>query len=71
MAKQDSNSPAYEELLERLAASVARLESGGLTLNEALATYEEGTAIAMQCQALLETAEQKIRELRQVVEPES
>ncbi len=71
MAKQDSSSPAYEELLEKLTASVARLESGGLTLDEALATYEEGTAIAAQCHALLETAEQKIRELRQVVEPES
>ncbi len=71
MTKQDSSSPAYEELLEMLAASVERLEGGGLTLDEAIATYEEGTAIAVQCQALLETAEQKIRELRQVVESEN
>ena len=51
-------------MVAKLEAIVERLESGGLTLEVALAAYEEGTMLAAQCQRLLDTAEQKIRELR-------
>lgn len=68
--RENGSAPAYEALMEKLEASVARLESGGLTLDEAIAAYEEGTALAAKCQGLLETAEQRIRELREAAEPE-
>lgn len=67
-AAKPDHSPAYEELVAKLETAVERLESGGLTLEEALAAYEEGTALAAQCQRLLDTAEQKIRELREAEE---
>lgn len=67
-ALKPEHPPAYEKLVANLEAIVERLESGGLTLEEALAAYEEGTALAAQCQRLLDTAEQKIRELREAEE---
>ncbi len=67
-AKKTERPPAYEELVAKLEASVERLESGGLTLDEAIAAYEEGTALAAQCQRLLDTAEQRIRELQDSAE---
>ena len=68
--KQDGDDAGYEELMQKLEASVERLESGGLTLDDAIAAYEEGAALAARCQALLQTAEQRIRELREAAEPE-
>ena len=67
-AAKPDHAPAYEEFVAKLETAVERLESGGLTLEEALAAYEEGTALAAQCQRLLDTAEQKIRELREAEE---
>ena len=68
--KQSGDDTGYEELMQQLEASVERLESGGLTLDDAIAAYEEGTALATRCQALLQAAEQRIRELREAAEPE-
>jgi exodeoxyribonuclease VII small subunit len=45
-------------------AIVARLEAGELPLNEALALYEEGVAVAAACQRLLDQAELRIQELQ-------
>ncbi len=50
--------------MQRLEASVERLEGGELSLDEALAAYEEGIALAMQSQALLDAAQQRIETLR-------
>ena len=61
----DEHAPSYEELIGRLEATVERLESGDLALDEALAAYEEGTRVATQAQRLLDTAEQRIRELQE------
>ena len=62
--KANPNDAHYEALIARLGETVARLESGGLTLEEAMTAYEEGAALAAQCQVLLDTAEQRIEELR-------
>ena len=57
----DMNS--YEALYARMQAIVGRLEAGELPLEEALALYEEGVAVAATCQRLLDAAELRIQEL--------
>jgi exodeoxyribonuclease VII small subunit len=57
------DSPTYEALYARMQAIVARLEAGQLPLDEALALYEEGVAVATACQRLLDQAELRIQEL--------
>ena len=63
MAKTTSK-PSYEELYLRMQAIVARLEAGELPLEEALALYEEGVAVASACQQLLDQAELRVQELQ-------
>jgi len=46
----------YEAARDELAAVVSRLESGGLTLEESLALWERGEALAATCQAWLDAA---------------
>lgn len=46
----------YEQARDELATVVADLESGGLTLEEALALWERGEALAQRCQAWLDAA---------------
>lgn len=62
-APQDQG-PTFEALLERLERTVERLEGGDLSLDQALAAYEEGVALAAQSEQLLDAAEQRIQELR-------
>ncbi len=68
--RPDTDDLRYESLIARLAETVARLESSGLTLEEAMTAYEEGAALAAQCQTLLDTAEQRIEELRAAADEE-
>jgi len=63
MAKTTEAPPTYESLYARMQAIVARLEAGQLPLDEALALYEEGVAVAAACQRLLDEAELRIQEL--------
>ena len=53
----------FEEAMEKLEASVSSLEGGKLTLDEALAVFEEGIALVKKCRKELDTAEQKIEVL--------
>lgn len=55
--------PSFEEALERLEAVVQELEKGELTLERALALYEEGVALTRRCQEQLDAAEGKLQEL--------
>jgi exodeoxyribonuclease VII small subunit len=50
----------FEEALERLEAIVQKLESGDLTLEESLKSFEEGTKLATFCNKKLEEAEQMV-----------
>ncbi len=56
---------SYEDLVQRLEASVERLEGSDLSLDQALAAYEEGVSLAAQCQKLLDAAQQRIETLRE------
>ncbi len=54
---------SFEEELSRLEELVGRLESGELGLEESLATFEEGTAIARGLVKVLEKAEGRVAKL--------
>ena len=58
--------PSYEEIVTALGSALERLEGGELSLEEALAAYEEGVALAGKAQQLLDRAEQQIQELREL-----
>lgn len=64
--------PRFEALLEELGALVTRLEQGNLPLDESLALYERGVALARQGNTLLEGAERRVEELhRSLAGPDS
>ncbi|NLX08352.1 MAG: exodeoxyribonuclease VII small subunit [Chloroflexi bacterium] len=60
----DSHDLTFEQAYERLEAIVARLESGDLSLEEAVALYEQGQVLAQQCGDLLDAAELRVQQLR-------
>ncbi len=50
----------FEEALSRLEAVVQELESGELSLDQALAGFESGVAMIRLCRAKLDQAEQRV-----------
>ncbi|HWP34249.1 MAG TPA: exodeoxyribonuclease VII small subunit [Thermodesulfobacteriota bacterium] len=50
----------FEATLKALEAIVARLESGALDLEEALAAFERGVQLARACEARLAQAERRV-----------
>jgi exodeoxyribonuclease VII small subunit len=57
--------PNFEQTLAELEALVARLESGELPLDQALAAFEQGVKLTRACQAALQAAQQKVQILTQ------
>jgi exodeoxyribonuclease VII small subunit len=55
--------PKFEAALEELEALVERMESGGLSLDDALAAFERGIHLTRDCQKALAQAEQRVRVL--------
>ena len=62
MARQ-KKSPAFEQSLNDLQVLVERLESGDLSLEESLTTFEQGIALTRECQSALQNAVQRIQVL--------
>jgi exodeoxyribonuclease VII small subunit len=58
-----SGGPAFEQALAELEKIVARMESGELSLEEALATHKRGLELARYCQKQLEAAQQQVKVL--------
>jgi exodeoxyribonuclease VII small subunit len=52
--------PSYEQARDELTEIVRRLEAGGVTLEESLALWERGEALARICQELLEGAKARL-----------
>jgi exodeoxyribonuclease VII small subunit len=52
--------PSYEEARDELTEIVRRLEAGGVTLEESLALWERGEALARICQELLDGARARL-----------
>jgi len=53
----------FETAFAALQENIAQLESEDLPLEQALASFERGQALAKRCAALLEEAELKIRQI--------
>jgi exodeoxyribonuclease VII small subunit len=54
---------SFEEAFDQLQSAVGRLEGGDLTLEEAIALYEQGMRLARHCSDLLDTAELQVQQL--------
>ncbi len=52
---------SYEAAFGRLEETLARLESGDLPLEETMALYEQGVALADHCMRKLDEAELRVR----------
>lgn len=75
MSKADAQ-PSFEQDLERLEEIVAKLEEGGLPLDESLALFEEGQAVLGRCREKLEKAQVRVEKLlangdREEIDPEA
>jgi exodeoxyribonuclease VII small subunit len=54
---------SYEELVLQLEKSIERLESGDLSLEEAVHEYEFGMHVIQRCNEMLDEAELRVTEL--------
>lgn len=59
----DIASLTFDGALEELRRVVARLEEGGLPLEESIALYERGAALHEHCGKLLDSAELRVQRL--------
>ena len=59
-AEKDSKEVTFEKAMERLETSVEKLDEGSLTLEEALAAFEEGVRWSKECHRFLEKAGERI-----------
>ena len=55
----------FEEEMQKLSAITAKLEAGGLPLEEAVALYGEGAQLAAACKKELEQARLTVSEYEQ------
>lgn len=62
---ESGEAPGFEQALERLETIVEQLEGGSLTLEQSLASYEEGVKLSQQLNRTLDRAEQRIEQLVQ------
>lgn len=59
----DIDDLTFEQAFAELEETVRKLEEGGLALEESLALFERGQALAAYCSAQLDQAELKLRQL--------
>ena len=55
-----TDTPSYEAARDELADVVRQLEQGGVTLEESLALWERGEALARVCQSWLDGAKARL-----------
>ena len=60
---KDIESLTFEQAFAELEEVVGKLEAGGLALEESLALFELGQALAAHCNKQLDQAELKVRQL--------
>lgn len=64
-ANEDVASLSYERAREELVAVVQRLEAGSVPLEDSLALWERGEALAQRCQAWLDEARARLAAVAQ------
>ncbi len=70
MTAQPKPALSYEAAYRRLEEAVADLSAGGLSLEEALARFEQGMALANLCSTLLDQAELRVQQVGQLAPTE-
>lgn len=55
----------YEQARDELISVVATLEAGSISLDDSLALWERGEALAIRCQTLLEGARKRVDDARE------
>ena len=55
---------SFEEALSELEAIVVSLEQGDVSLDDAIAAFERGTALKAHCQERLEEARMKVEQIK-------
>jgi exodeoxyribonuclease VII small subunit len=66
---QDVQSLSYEQAFAELEEIVYGLETNEKPLEEAIALFERGQALAKYCADLLDKAELRVRQLSELIEP--
>lgn len=61
---------SYEEAREQLVKVVSQLEAGGVSLEQSLALWERGEALADHCEQWLEGARKRLAAARDQTEPQ-
>jgi exodeoxyribonuclease VII small subunit len=64
MKKVKSSGVTLEESMQRLNDIVEKLESGEVSLDDAVSLYEEGMVISKQCMEKLSQAELRLKQIR-------
>lgn len=62
--QSDIESLSYEEAREQLVGVVSKLEAGGTSLEDSLALWERGEALAKRCEDWLEGARKRLAAAR-------
>ena len=65
MVVKSQKTPSFEATLTELEQVVADMESGKLSLEDALAAYKRGAILLQSCRARLEDAQQQVRVLEE------
>lgn len=66
----DIHTMSYEQARTELIATVERLEAGGAGLEESLALWERGEALARRCETWLEGARARLEHVRSQTQPD-
>ncbi len=61
---EDSQQLSFEEALAELEAIVDRLESGEVSLDDAISSYARGMSLKQQCQQRLEEARLRVEKIK-------
>jgi exodeoxyribonuclease VII small subunit len=59
----DTNTDSFEAKMSQLETLVSQLESGDLSLDDAMKTFEQGIKLTRECQSALDQAEQTVQVL--------
>ncbi len=65
MSTEQPENETFESAYKKLEAIVNRMETESLDLEAALKAFEEGKKTLEQCRKMLETAELKLKDLRE------
>ena len=61
--EQGAAEPSFEKALAELESLVAKMEDGGLSLEQSLAAHKRGLELAKQCRERLDVAQQQVKVL--------